>query len=183
MWPDAVRMSTKTCRLGGGFRSHWKAARATTSCRSDDVLELTVFWVSRVQEGRKFLLCHRRANPRSRRHQDADGHARRHDARYVDAPKPLASVTRMCQASHTVFLKSSGRSSLTKSTGEVHCFRDDDDMLDVWVLPPGYHGEDCKLDFWQASAANTQLVKRPHDNCRNISGDGERVRMTQRTYS
>ena len=83
----------------------------------DDVPEQTVFESVGSKKGENFLLCHRRANPQSRKHQDADGHARRHDARYVDTGcscvKAVGIGEENAKPAILSFLTSRGRSSLT----------------------------------------------------------------------
>ena len=63
--------------------------------------------------------------------------------------KPLASVKITCQARHIVVFDEHGSFIVDKSTGEINWLRDDDGncMLDAWVPPPGYPGEDCKRGF------------------------------------
>ena len=72
--------------------------------------------------------------------------------------KPLASVKRLCQAGHTVVFDEQGSFIVNRSTGEINWLRDDDGncMLDAWIPPPGYLGDDCKQGFGK------------HPYCRNI---------------
>ena len=69
--------------------------------------------------------------------------------RAAPVSKPLASVKRICQAGHIAVFDEQGSFIVNKSTGEINWLRDDDGnyMLDAWIPPPGYFGEDCKQGF------------------------------------
>ena len=104
----------------------------------------------------------------------------REGTRYVDVGCTCVKAVGICEEnmprSHTVVFDEQESFIVNKSTGEINWLRDDDGncMLDAWVPPPGYHGEDCKQGFEGVRSQYAMLYK-THDNCRNFSGVGERV--------
>ncbi len=59
----------------------------------------------------------------------------------AEVSKPLASVKRICEASHTVVFDELGSYMYNKTTGETNYFREEGGnyILDVWV-PPNMSG-------------------------------------------
>ncbi len=55
----------------------------------------------------------------------------------VEVSKPLATVTGICEAGHTVVFDKSGSFMFDKATGDLNYLREEGGnyMLDVWVPP------------------------------------------------